>query len=65
MICFAKPLLAENFYAVQKEDSSVTCYKYDKYNLIFSSERILHKGSDSSWKKSQAVSLKKLGVKKN
>jgi hypothetical protein len=28
MICFAKPVLTEDLYIVQKEKFSVTCYNY-------------------------------------
>jgi hypothetical protein len=31
MICFAKPVLTEDLYMVQKKDFSVTCYKCDMY----------------------------------
>jgi hypothetical protein len=31
MISFAKPVLTEDLYIVQKEEFSVTCYKCDTY----------------------------------
>jgi hypothetical protein len=31
MICFAKPVLTDDLYVVQKKYISVTCYKCDVY----------------------------------
>jgi hypothetical protein len=31
MFCFAKPVLTEDLYIVQKKEFSVTCYKCDTY----------------------------------
>jgi hypothetical protein len=31
MICFAKPVLTEEFYIVQKENFLITCYISDTY----------------------------------
>jgi hypothetical protein len=31
MICFAKPVLTEDLYVVQKEEFSITCYMCDVY----------------------------------
>jgi hypothetical protein len=31
MICFAKPLLTEDLYILQKEEFSKTCYMCDMY----------------------------------
>jgi hypothetical protein len=31
MICFAKPVLTDDLYIVQKEEFSVTCYMCDMY----------------------------------
>jgi hypothetical protein len=30
-VCFAKPLLTEDLYIVQRKEFSVTCYKCDAY----------------------------------
>jgi hypothetical protein len=55
MISFARPVLTEDMYIVQKEDFSIICYipictldkrpsLFIRYKPIFSSERMLHKG---------------------
>jgi hypothetical protein len=31
MICFAKPVLTEDLYIVQKEELLITCYKWEMY----------------------------------
>jgi hypothetical protein len=55
MICFAKPVLTEALYIVQKEEFSITCAirTFDERQSIFirdkpifPSERMLHKGYD-------------------
>jgi hypothetical protein len=58
MICFAKPILTEEFYIVQKEEFPITRYMCDTYTrqnqstflrdyYILSSERMLQKDYDS------------------
>jgi hypothetical protein len=74
MICFAKPVLTEDSYIVQKEEFSITCYMCDMYTgdrpsifirnkPIFSSEGMLHKDYDrkGSVAKKKKKKKKKLG----
>jgi hypothetical protein len=56
MICFAKPVPAEELHIVQEEEFSITCYMCDTFDKrpsifirgkpILSLERMLHKDYD-------------------
>jgi hypothetical protein len=81
MICFAKPILTEDLYIVQREEFLITCYINVTCTLderpsifirdkpIFSSGRMLHVHKDycrrGSAKKSLVVILKGLDARTN
>jgi hypothetical protein len=76
MIGFAKPVLTEDLYIVQKEDFSITCYMCDTYTWRKAKSihkrqthlHVWHKDYDrkgSAGKKSLVLSLRELDAKMN
>jgi hypothetical protein len=48
MICFAKPVLTEDLYIVQKEELSIACYQVFRVQADWTLTHMSHKDTEQS-----------------